>query len=325
MSTTIAEIIDYIKFGRSTLLGTIEGLSLRELTQAPVCENWTVKDILAHIIGWDRRALTILPLIVQDQADLIPGVEVQEHNRQSVAQWHDHSFAEVLLEFQTTRQQIIDFIAQLDYQQIDLRHERNGRIITIRSYVIQIMVDHELQHAVELEQWRKRRDQMINGPAIRLLLESERAKFMTLLDHFAGGDEVIDKGAAGDWSISDVVGHVADWEQRMLKAIYHIHDPSLPPVPVVSDDSSDWNGILAVRRANKSWAENYHYLRETQIETDNFIATLKPGDWRLRGPYPWPNDQGTLAELVEQIAGHYTEHLPDLEGRLREQSHEPQA
>jgi uncharacterized damage-inducible protein DinB len=325
MSTTIAEIIEYIRFGRSTLLEAIQGLSLRELTQAPVYEDWTVKDILAHIIGWDRRVLNILPLIVQNQANLIPGVEVQEHNRQSVAQWRAHSFAEVLLEFQTTRQQVIDFIVQLDYPQIDLRHERHGRIITIRSYVIQIMVEHELQHGVELEQWRKRREQMIDGPAIRLRLETERAHFMNLLDRFTRDDEVSDKRAAGEWSISDIVGHVADWEQRMLKAMHHIHDPSLPIVPAVSDEALDWNGILAARRANKSWAENYHYLRETQIETDNFVAALKPGDWRLRGPYPWPNDQGTLAELVEQIADHYQEHLPDLEGWLKEKGYEPQA
>jgi uncharacterized damage-inducible protein DinB len=322
---TIAEVIEYIKFGRSTLLETIEGLSLRELTQIPVYEDWTVKDILAHIIGWDQRVVHILPLIVQDQADRIPGVEVQTYNRQSVAQWHGHSFAEVLLAFQTTRQQIIDFIAQLDYPQIDLRHERNGRIITIRSYVIQIMVDHELQHGVEIEQWRKRREQMIDGPATRHLLEIERANFMNLLDRFTRDDEVTDKRAARGWSISDMIGHIADWEQRMLKAMYHIHDPSLPAVPTVSDDSLDWNGILAARRANKSWAENYHYLRETQIETDNFIATLRPGDWRLRGPYPWPNDQGTLAELVEQIAGHYQEHLPDLERWLKEKGYESQA
>ena len=148
---------------------------------------------------------------------------------------------------------------------------------------------------------------------------------MNSLDRFTRDDEVMDKRAAAGWSISDVIGHVADWEQRMLKAMYHIHDPSLPAVPVVSDDSLDWNGILAARRANKSWAENYHYLRETQVETDNFIATLKPGDWRLRGPYPWPNDQGTLAELVEQLAGHYQEHLPDLEGWLKEKGYESQA
>jgi hypothetical protein len=156
-------------------------------------------------------------------------------------------------------------------------------------------------------------------------LEIERANFMKLLDRFTRDDEVTDKGAARGWSISDVIGHIADWEQRMLKAMVHIHDPSLPSVPTVSDDSLDWNGILAARRANKSWAENYHYLRETQIETDNFIATLKPGDWRLRGPYPWPNDQGTLAELVEQIADHYKEHLPDLEGWLKEKGYESQA
>jgi uncharacterized damage-inducible protein DinB len=322
---SIAEIIAYINFGRSGLSEAIKGLSLRELSQLPVCDDWTVKDILAHIVGWDHRVIKILPLIVQDQADLIPGVEVEEFNRQSVAQWHSRSFAELLLEFQTAHQQIIDFIAQLDYPQIDMRHERNGRIITIRSYVIQIMVEHELRHATEIEQWCKKRDHMVDGPASRLMLETQRAKFMELLDRFTQDEEVIDKRAVGDWSISDMVGHIADWEQRMLKAMVHIHDPSRPPVPVVSDVSLEWNEIMAGRRADRSWAENYHYLRETQIEIDNFLATMKPGDWRLRGPYPWPNDQGTLAELVEHCAAHYVDHLPDVEHWLKEKGYESQA
>jgi hypothetical protein len=37
------------------------------------------------------------------------------------------------------------------------------------------------------------------------------------------------------------------------------------------------------------------------------------GDWTLRGPYPWPNDQGTLAELLWHISSHYTDHTADLE------------
>src|SRR5215510_14588133 len=114
-----------------------------------------------------------------------------------------------------------------------------------------------------------------------------------------------------------MVSHVAEWEQSMIKAMMYIHNPSLPPVQVVRDISLDWNEIMVARRANRSWAENYHYLRETQIETDSFLATLKPGDWRLRGPYPWPNDQGSLAELVEHCALHYIDHLPDVEHWLK--------
>lgn len=322
---TIAETIAYINFGRSTLMDAIEGLSHRELTQIPIYDHWTIKDILAHLIGWDQRVVKILPLIVQDQASLIPGVEVEEQNQQAVAQWRDRSLAEVLMALQATHRQIVDLIGQLDYPQIDMRHERNGRIITIRSYVIQIMVDHELQHAVEIEQWCKKRDQMINPTAIKLRVDTQRAQFMNLLDGLKRDEDALDKRAVGNWSISDMVGHIADWEQLLLKAMLHIHDPSLPPVPLVSETMMDWNEIMAARRAGKSWPENYHYLRETQSELDDFIATLKPGDWRLRGPYPWPNDQGALAELVEEVAEHYEDHLPDLERWLKEKGYDSPA
>jgi hypothetical protein len=45
--------------------------------------------------------------------------------------------------------------------------------------------------------------------------------------------------------------------------------------------------------------------------------------WKLNSgvkPFPWPNDQGTLAELIIHVAGHYTEHLPALEKWLSEQA-----
>jgi hypothetical protein len=56
---SITEIIAYINFGRSSLMEAIEGLSHRELTQAPIYDHWTIKDILAHIIGWDQRVIKI--------------------------------------------------------------------------------------------------------------------------------------------------------------------------------------------------------------------------------------------------------------------------
>ena len=39
--------------------------------------------------------------------------------------------------------------------EIDKRHKRNGRTITIRSYVLDTKEEHERQHALEIEEWRK--------------------------------------------------------------------------------------------------------------------------------------------------------------------------
>jgi hypothetical protein len=153
------------------------------------------------------------------------------------------------------------------------------------------------------------------------MLEQSRANFMKILDSFSEAD-VLDKTAVGVWSISDMVGHMADWEQRMLIAAYHIYDPSRPPAPPVGQASADWNSILAERRAGKSWPENYRDLRETQTGVDKLIESLKPGDWKLRGSYPWPDDQGTLAELLTEIGEHYLDHLSDLEKWSKQRRHE---
>ena len=153
--SSIAEIVEYLDYGRTALLQTLEGLSEQEMTQVPIYNEWTIKDVLAHLIGWDKRVIHILPLIVADRAAEVAGVDVAAHNQQSVAAGRDKSVAELLAEIKQTHRQIIALIAAMDHTEIDRRHERNGRIITIRSYVIDIMVEHERRHAAEIELWRK--------------------------------------------------------------------------------------------------------------------------------------------------------------------------
>ena len=153
--SSIPAIISYLEFGRSELLESIEELSRRELTQIPIYDEWTIKDVLAHIIGWDQWVVEILPLILQNRADEIAEIDVEAHNHRSVEVWRDKSIDEVLVTLKSTHQQIVDAISAIDHVEIDLRRERKGRTITIRSYVIEMMVEHERQHAMEIEQWRE--------------------------------------------------------------------------------------------------------------------------------------------------------------------------
>lgn len=290
----------------------IEGLSRRELTELPIYEGWTIKDVLAHVLGWDQRVLRTLPLMVQNRASEVPSVEVDEYNAVSVAAWRDRSPAELLVEVQSTHRQIVDAIAALDHKEIDTRRERHGQIITIRSYVIDVMTDHEREHAAEIEQWRRKLEQSIDPDVLISDLAHHRAAFAAAIEGLSEADR-LDKTAAGTWSVKDMAGHIADWEQLMLDAARYIHDPSLPKTPLLGEADEDWNEILIAKRANNSWETDWMYLTAVQQAVDDFIARLRPGDWTLRGPYPWPKDQGTLAELVWQMRQHYTDHIPDLE------------
>lgn len=310
---TIPEIIYYLKYGRKVLFDAIEGLSQRELTEKEVYEGWTVKDILAHIIGWDEQVINNLTLVRQGQIADVTNPETEVHNPAAVARWRDKSWREVLGAVQQSYQQIIDSIAATDYSEIDRRHERQGRIFTIRSYIIETMVEHIRRHAAEIELWRQSLEEDIDAQAIVLQMKQHRADFMRWLDSFTDDAELVEPNAVGRWSINDLVGHVVDWEARMLQSARHIYDPSLPEVAAVDASTTDWNELMVAQRTKKTFAENHHDLRESQIVVDSFLADLTPGDWKLRGPFPWPDDQGTLAELVINVGEHYHTHALDLQ------------
>jgi hypothetical protein len=98
----------------------------------------------------------------------------------------------------------------------------------------------------------------------------------------------------------------------ILQAARHIHDPSLPAVPPYPGSDDELNEILAERRAGTPWPNTMRELHLVQQEVDDFVAACTSGDWRLRGPYPYNHDHGTLAELLSSFAVHYDQHLADV-------------
>src|SRR5574341_2007231 len=86
---SIPETVSDLKYSRGELLHSIAGLSRRELTEIPIYPGWTIKDVLAHVIGWDQRVLKTLPLMLQNRASEVASVEVDDFNRESVNAWRD--------------------------------------------------------------------------------------------------------------------------------------------------------------------------------------------------------------------------------------------
>lgn len=308
--SSIPAIISYLEFGRSELLKSVEGLSWRERTQLPVYSGWTIKDILAHMIGWDEWVINILPLIIQNRADEVAGINVDEYNRATVETWRDKSLAEVQTALQATHHQIIEMISVLNHVQIDMRRERQGRIITIRNYIIEMMVEHACQHASEIGQWRVRLDESIDPAALAADLSKNRVRLLAAIEGLSGSD-VLTPNAVGVWSVKDVIGHLADWEQLILNAARHILDPD-EPATITLHHGDAANALMVSQRAGQPWSEALADLTQSRREMLDFIAALPAEAWKQRGAFPW-SDQGTLADLIGGAGWHDAEHAADVE------------
>ncbi len=309
---SIAEIIADLNFGRDTLLKSMEGLSRREKTVMEVYpttagRGWTIKDILAHVIGWDERAANNLPLILANRADEIQSINAAEYNQQMVELWHDKSFNEVLAEVKSSHQKVLDIMARLEHKEMDMRRERQGRILTIRSYVIDMIMEHDRHHAIDIEQWRKTMEQQIDPEAIQKTFHQSYEAFMQLIESLSEA-ELTQKRTIDKWSIKDMLGHIGDWNRLMLQAAEHIYDPSLPEAMMLGNSIEEQNKMMASRREMNPLSMELRYVRNLQKDWATFMAKLTPADWRLRGAFPWP-DQGNIAELALDAAGHYTEHF----------------
>ncbi len=64
----------------------------------------------------------------------------------------------------------------------------------------------------------------------QLIGKIEKA-WLALLDSIAGLDErqLTQPGVTGDWSVVDILGHVAAWEEEALKHLPHILEGKRPP------------------------------------------------------------------------------------------------
>ena len=313
---SIIEIISDLKFSRHELREALDGLSEQEMTELEIYPGWTAKDVLVHVIGWDERVLQNLPLLLADRADEIEPVDATVYNQQSLANWQDKSLAEIQSAMFDMQYKVIQQIQVIDHVEIDKRRKRQGRIVTIRSYVIDIIMEHDRQHAAEITAWRATLDQEIDPEAIRETFRVSRNQFRVTVEEL---DEaiLIKKGLIEKWSIKDVIGHIADWERLSLQAAEHIYDADNPPPMLLTHNRDELSMMMIAQRDLNTLPVDLRYMRYMHDEWDTFIAKLKLDDWGKRGSYP-RGGGGTIADLVLSLAHHYDEHLSEVEAVLTE-------
>ncbi len=127
------------------------GLSDAQLMEPGVMDEWSVKDILAHVTTWEEEALKYLPLILTGGRlpRYIQSGGIDAFDAQMAEQKRDMAFSEVLRQLEETHRRLLDYLRSLPDEhftrETPFRHRL--RLDTYSHYPL---------HARAIREWRER-------------------------------------------------------------------------------------------------------------------------------------------------------------------------
>jgi hypothetical protein len=157
---------------RQSLLASIEGVDESTLTGTALFGDWTVKDVLGHIMSWGDELRSEIGEILVDPAPRYGYVissdrDYAEWNRSQVAGKRSSSLSEILADLDRDCTETADLIDRLAPDELGRRGVVPWRLEGFPSYeevrpgtsmsvagLLEIHIQHMEEHAEDISLWR---------------------------------------------------------------------------------------------------------------------------------------------------------------------------
>lgn len=144
--------------GRERLIGSFEELSDEQLLQPGACEDWSVRDMLAHIAAWDRATTEAFRMMLAGERPHLLDLEddeIQAFNMEHHAQTLDRSFEEVRAELDASREEMLGLLREIDNAALFAPAPGDEHADLSIASCISVQVAHDEEHADMIEEWRE--------------------------------------------------------------------------------------------------------------------------------------------------------------------------
>lgn len=101
---TKARLLRLMREGRADLEGLVSQVGRAQVDQPSSLDNWSIKDIVAHVCAWDRYMIAWLEGDARGELPELPApdmgeADIDRFNARAYTEWRDEPFDEVLAEF----------------------------------------------------------------------------------------------------------------------------------------------------------------------------------------------------------------------------------
>ena len=153
-----AKLLDQMSTSYATLEEILAPLDKTQYSTEGVIPGWSIKDMLAHIASWHHRLLAWLNAAVRNQEPTISGLDSIEEMDALNAQFYQENKSrlldEVMADFYTTYQQIMDIVQDMPEEDLVSPHrfawskgEPLWQVIAGDTY------EHYREHIAQIQEW----------------------------------------------------------------------------------------------------------------------------------------------------------------------------
>lgn len=143
------------------------------------------------------------------------------------------------------------------------------------------------------------------------------------LDEFLSSlpvEQMTEPGIVGDWSVKDVLAHLYEWEQMVLRWIAASERGETPSVPA---EGYKWNHLPALnaeiqeKLSHHSLDEMQKMYQESHKQITRTIEDMPEKEMFTSGLYPWMNKNTLGAYFVSATSSHYRWALKEMKKGMR--------
>ena len=143
-----ADLIASLQHSRSKMMAQLRQIDLKR----EIYQLWTIREMLAHLSGWDESAIGFLQSIMAGQIPATPADRgIDFYNVQTLAKRADLDYDQIYREFIETRALLLKLIDEVPEEKITaefiLPWGDPGTLVDI----VVIFVEHEEEHAEDIE------------------------------------------------------------------------------------------------------------------------------------------------------------------------------
>jgi len=143
-------------------------------------------------------------------------------------------------------------------------------------------------------------------------LRAARARLLDAIDGLSP-DDMLRVGAAGIWSVKDVLAHLVAWEAELITTLSRLPQHGQHPPHIVEiEDIDAWNAEqyrMSVPRALDSILEDFHGVHKHLIQAIEALDNRTLEDNRR---FPWLEGEALSYLILENAIWHEEEHAEDI-------------
>ncbi|WP_186575952.1 DinB family protein [Aquibacillus kalidii] len=145
MSNSIVQFADTIK-----QINHLKSLPTAVLEKPLADGKWSIREIIAHIIYWDKFILNELVPQMTNENELPPFPDDDEFNDKAVRYYETYKTLDILEEFVTVREKLISEIQNLE-PTVTFKVKRWNKTLTPESF-INMFVSHDQHHLKQIKE-----------------------------------------------------------------------------------------------------------------------------------------------------------------------------